>query len=351
MSAALPKAPRAVTSETGTPLFGTYEGSIPKVNLHSLQGEYRLGPLGRLKKHKRWVYSFIATPEVLTLQAVADLGYSSNAFILVADLAQGRVIYDHSMLGSPRPLVHVSDYPAEGVEASYRYPRVKMHTSRAFGAERYHIETTHAGSRPLGAPRLKLSADLLAAGAPPPITVVAPVDGGGVVNVTQKHAALLSFGSLEVNGRTFSLDGGVGGFDYTNGYLARHTAWRWAFACGRLGDGSPFAFNLVEGFNETRDDVNENALWFRGRLSPLGRARFTFDRHDPQKPWHVRTTDGALDATFTPIGLHREERDLKFARSFFIQPVGTFAGTLKLDGRTVAFEQVPGVTEDQDILW
>ena len=37
--------------------------------------------------------------------------------------------------------------------------------------------------------------------------------------------------------------------------------------------------------------------------------------------------------------------------SHFVQPVGLFEGTIELDGRTHAVKDVPGVTEDQDILW
>ena len=42
--------------------------------------------------------------------------------------------------------------------------------------------------------------ELLAAGGPPPLTVIAPVAEGGVVNVTQKWAGLLAFGKLAGGG-------------------------------------------------------------------------------------------------------------------------------------------------------
>ena len=61
--------------------------------------------------------------------------------------------------------------------------------------------------------------------------------------------------------------------------------------------------------------------------------------------------DGAVKLRFVPIGAHREERDLKVVKSHFVQPVGLFRGTLEIEGRTHVIEDVPGVTEDQDILW
>jgi hypothetical protein len=162
---------------------------------------------------------------------------------------------------------------------------------------------------------------------------------------------MLTFGSLWARGRRYVLDGGVGGLDYTHGYLARHTAWRWAFMCGRLDDGNPVGMNLVEGFNEGRTDVNENAVWLDGQVHPVGRARFSWNKADPLDAWTVETLDGAVRLRFVPIGAHREERDLVLVKSHFVQPVGLFSGTLNIDGRTRTVKDVAGVTEDQDILW
>ena len=57
-----------------------------------------------------------------------------------------------------------------------------------------------------------------------------------------------------------------------------------------------------------------------------------------------------MELDFRPIGAHREERDLKLVKSHFVQPVG-LEGHRDGGGRKVAFNGVPGVTEDQDILW
>ena len=156
---------------------------------------------------------------------------------------------------------------------------------------------------------------------------------------------------LEADGRRYSLDGGVGGLDYTHGYLARETSWRWAFVCGRLDDGTPIGINLVEGFNESRDDVNENALWLGNELIPLGRARFTWNPNAILDPWRVRTEDGTLELEFKPWAAHTDVRDLKLVKSSFKQPVGLWSGELKLGGHTYVIKDAPGVAEDQTVLW
>lgn len=347
---ALPKVPAAL-HDAGVPHFGTWEGGLDEVRLDALAPPYALPLPQRLVHHKKWFYGFAATDEVAALCAVADLTYTANAFVLAVDLKSQSVLVDEGFLGAPRPLVHVSDRPNGGFAAHYKTPLGRFEVARPAGDARYRWSVSLGLPLPLRQPPFAWQCDLLTAGGPPPLTVVAPVDGGGTVNVTQKWAGLQCFGALTHKGRRWNLDGGVGGFDYTHGYLARHTAWRWAFGCGRLEDGTPLGFNLVEGFNETRDDVNENALWVDGQLYPLARARFSWRKEDPLDAWTMETVDGALKLRFRPIAAHREHKDLVLVKSKFVQPVGLYQGTIEVGGRTLKLEALPGVAEDQDILW
>lgn len=346
----LPPAPPSIEDAGGAPRFGTYQGGLDVVDLSRLRGSYQPNRVDRLRMHKKWLYGFIATREVATLFAVVDVGYSSNAFALALDFATGRVLADAGVIGPPRPLVKVNDHPGAGLDVAFTRPDARWKMWRTFGDERFHGHVRLGFPVPFKKPKLELTWDLLAAGGPPPLTVIAPVEGG-VVNLTQKWAGLLAFGALEVDGRRYVLDGGVGGLDYTHGYLARQTAWRWAFTCGLLDDGTPIGINLVEGFNESRDDVNENALWLGNELIPLGRARFTWNRDDVLQPWSVRTDDGVLDLRFKPLAAHTELRDLVLVKSAFKQPVGLWEGELKLGGTTRVIKDAPGVAEDQSVLW
>lgn len=346
----LPPAPSSIEDAGGAPRFGTFQGGLDVVDLTRLRGSYQPNRLDRLRMHKRWLYGFLATREVAALFAVVDLGYTSNAFTLALDYASGRVLADAGVLGLPGPMVKVNDHPGAGLDVRFRRPDASWRLWRTFGDERFHGHIRLGVPLPFRKPHLELTFELLAAGGPPPLTVIAPVEGG-VINVTQKWAGLLSSGALEVDGRRYSLDGGVGGLDSTYGYLARKTAWRWAFVCGRLDDGTPIGINLVEGFNETRDDVNENALWLGTELIPLGRARFAWNPNAILEPWRVKTLDGVLDLTFRPLAAHQELRDLKLVSSRFQQPVGLWSGTVTVKDRTFRLENAPGVTEDQAVVW
>lgn len=345
----LPPVPASVVDGAGTPRFGTYAGELPHVDLSGLTGRWAVSRALRPFKRKRWHYVFVATPEVALLKAVVDVGYGSNAFAVAYDLRARRLLADVSMLGVPG-LTAVGDHPGAGAHGRFDTLGARLRVSRGAGESAYRLQGDVADARSGSGP-LRWEAQLHTQGAAPALTVVAPVAGDGRVNVTQKRSALLAQGALEAGGRRYSLEGGVGGLDYTHGYLARHTAWRWAFAAGRLEDGTVIGMNLVEGFNDSAGEANENALWVGERLYPLSRARFTYAKHDLRQPWTVSTADGAVQLGFQPLHVHREERDLKLIVSRFAQPLGLFEGTLRVGGRTLQVTALPGVTEEQDMRW
>jgi hypothetical protein len=396
-SSALPPAPTAVVDPTGAPAFGTYQGPFAVVDLRRLTAPHALGPVDRVRHHKKWVYLFAADDQVSVLCAIVDTTYASTAFVMVTDMRSGDVVADHSVMGGPGPMARVGDHPAAGLHASFRSPSGLFALARPSGRDPYRLTIDSApivgalasavgpatrpavgmlsaaagavprvGGRLRGAvERARASAATRSAapsrvridlsldpGHTPELSVVAPVrEGGGSVNVTQKVAGLPTTGTVRVGDRAWQLTDAIGGLDYTHGYLARHTAWNWAFLVGRLGDGTRLGLNLVAGFNESRPDVNENALWLGDRLIPLDRARFAWDRSDPMATWTVRTVDGSVDLRFTPLGVHSERKDLVILTSRFIQPVGVFSGTIRAEGVEHTISSMPGVTEDQDVRW
>jgi len=337
----------ASIEDNGQPRFGTYAGSVREVNLARLKGPYRLlGPL-RFAKHKRWFYAMLASPEVLAVLSVADLGYAANAFACAIHLGERRVLFDAGYMGLPRPFTAISNHPGAGALARFRAPGIAIKLARHGQEDPYRIS---AQARVWRGASFSCQGQLTG-GTAAPMTVIAPVPGDGVVNVTQKWATLELSGMLEAGGRKFELDGGMAGLDYTNGYLGRRTSWRWAFASGRLSSGVSFGLNLVEGFNEASEEAQENALWLGDRLIPIGRARFEYDTARVLETWRITTEDGAVELRFLPIHAHREERDYKLVKSRFIQPLGIFEGTVRVGQSSLPIEKLPGVVEDQDVLW
>ena len=83
----------------------------------------------------------------------------------------------------------------------------------------------------------------------------------------------------------------------------------------------------------------------------MGAAVFRFNAADPLDLWRIETDDGTVQLTFRALHAHRDVRDLGLLRSRFVQPLGFFSGRLRFRGRDLALDELPGVTEDQDMLW
>jgi hypothetical protein len=61
----------------------------------------------------------------------------------------------------------------------------------------------------------------------------------------------------------------------------------------------------------------------------------------------VRSENGSVDLTFQPEGHRAQKVDLKLISSRYVQPFGTFSGSLQ----GIAVEGLPGVAEDHAALW
>lgn len=378
----LPKAGKRVLDGVGAPVFGPRHGAVELVDWSQLHEDYRRNPLVSFLRHKRWVYALASTDELLVAVAVVDAGPTGTAFCMVTDLATGETIASSTRPGGSKPLVSVNDYPMDGLQARYRLPGTEYAVWREPGSNETNVRVRLRGtgdslpglrwvpglsqvpglrSLPTASTRPWLDIDLnLESTVAPPLTAVTAVDAdGGLVTSTMKSAAMNAWGTVTLHPedpdeapRTLQLDGGTGGLDYTNGFLPHHTAWRWAYTTGRLGDGRLFGLNLVSGFSGIGDNATENAAWLDGVLVPLSpQVRVLVDKHDLRKPWTVRTVDGSVHLRFEPLAIHRHGLNLGVMRSRFVQPTGLFTGHVIVDGERVAIERMPGVVENQDVLW
>jgi hypothetical protein len=319
---------------TRAPRIGSFRGPLPRVDLAPLGR----GPFFRLARRKRWLWGTVASDELLAGFAVVDLGYVASAFAYAWHFGERRMLADRSALG-PGFCGRVGDSAEEGCAARFGCGRSAARITRAEGSSAYEVEFELRD--------LRLAARLETRGAPIPLSAIAATPPDAVAT-TQKRVRLGAKGELAVGDRRFSLDGALGGLDYSHGYPLRHTRWKWGFALGHAAGGEPFGLNLVEGFV----GEPECAVWVGDELLPLGEGRFEFDGSDLLAPWRVRTVDGAADLVFEPGGMHREEKNLRLVVSHFVQVAGRFRGTIALPGRaTLRLDGVPGVTEDQEMLW
>lgn len=315
---------------------GSFRGGIPRVD-HALAGPSRLF---RVAHEKRWIYAAVAAGDLLVAAAVVRLGYAANCFAFAFDRAEGRVVARFSAVAPPFA-ADVGDTGGAGAFARFRWPGARVAFERGHGARDYRLE--------VDVPDLRVSARLSSEGMPPRIGAVTAIPGpAGLFNATEKGALMPVVGEVLAAGKHHDLDGGLGGYDFTSGLLARHTAWRWAFALGRARSAERVAFNLVQGFVGEAECV----AWIDGEIHPLSEGRIELDDRDPMAPWRVTTVGGEVDLRFDPGGVHDERHDYRVLRSKFIQPLGSYTGTITVPGRDpLALDGVLGVTEDQDVVW
>jgi hypothetical protein len=334
MRVLLPAPELAIDPSTGTPRFGSYRGALARVDLGAVAG----GALQRITRRKRWLYFMIVSDDLLVALAVVRLGYASNVFAYAFDRRTLRMRATHTAVG-PSFACEVGDSGGEGCVARFRFGRTRVAIERPRGSMAYAVEASFRD--------FELRALVDSAGAPPPLTAIAPIPGGRV-NTTEKRALMDASGEVTIDGQRFSLDGAMAGTDYTHGLLARRTAWRWAYLLGRAKSGERVGMNLVQGFV----GEPECAVWVDGDVHPLAEGRFAFDRHRPLDEWRVSTADGGVDLRFSPGGMHEERTNIGVVRTRFVQPAGIYSGRLRFDGgRELVLDRVLGVAEDQDVTW
>ena len=149
------------------------------------------------------------------------------------------------------------------------------------------------------------------------------VDDGEAVEVASRHGRsyiwtrkqpVRARGTVRIAGRAIAVDA-PGLIDDSAGYHARHTAWEWSAGGGTSAAGERVVWNLVTGVHDGAE-VSERTVWVDGVAHPVRPVVFS----------------PALDAVgglrFTEEARRARRDELLVFASDYVQPFGTFAGTL-----------------------
>jgi hypothetical protein len=123
--------------------------------------------------------------------------------------------------------------------------------------------------------------------------------------------------------------------DDSDGHHDRHTSWRWSAGVGVAGDGSPVAWNLVDGIHDA-PGTSERRVWHGEQAVEVDPVEFATD------------LSRVAGLEFTPWAERSENLNLLVARSRYRQPFGSFRGELP-DGTPL--REGHGVMEEHDALW
>ena len=140
-----------------------------------------------------------------------------------------------------------------------------------------------------------------------------------------------------VDGRPVELRGLV---DDSAGYHARRTDWRWCAGVGETPEGNALCFNIVAGVHDAPTS-SERTLWVEGAARELPPATFADDLS--------AVTFGAGGVlAFSEEARRARSDDFKIMASDYVQPFGTFSGTLPGDVRVA---RGWGVMERHSVRW
>lgn len=157
---------------------------------------------------------------------------------------------------------------------------------------------------------------------------------------TRKQAGVRARGEVLLGDERIAVDARAV-VDDTAGYHARETAWRWCAGVGRAVDGRAVGWNLVVGVNDPVEG-SERSVWVDGDATrepaPVTIAA-GLDRVDG--------ADGTALRFAREAARERHER-LVVVRSDYVQPFGTFSGSLP---GGVELAQGLGVMEDHRARW
>jgi hypothetical protein len=146
------------------------------------------------------------------------------------------------------------------------------------------------------------------------------------------HLALGAHPSIAIDARAV--------IDDTAGYHARVTEWWWAAGVGNSPDGTPLAFNLVQGVNDPAEG-SERAIWVAGAPHEAPAVRFSPDLRS------ISSDDGSR-LRFAPEAERSHRDNLLLVRSDYRAPFGTFSGTLP---GSIEIANAAGVVEHHRARW
>ena len=343
--------PDGLVDPAGQLTYGVWNAPLPDVDLDAARP--RAGGLalpaaaGRLRL-KQWQHVCVCLPDLLLTFAIVDTGYLRLSWCHVAPLDGGGEAFEHRRMGPHLRAQIARALWQDRCALRARGYRLEIANLLSTGGHRVGLEVEPAGPQPAVSADLWIPHDLAAV---PPLVVCLPL--GGNRGMYSHKVPLPVTGRLVVDGveREIGGDDAFAILDIHKAHYPRHTWWNWATLAGRDREGRAVGVNLTRNVCRDEERLNENALWLDGRLIRLAPARFAFQRHRPLEPWHLSTTDGAVDLEFVPQGERCERVRLGVVRSVFHQPFGRFRGRIQAGGERVEIDGPAGVCEDHDAVW
>ena len=156
---------------------------------------------------------------------------------------------------------------------------------------------------------------------------------------TRKQGGVRVHGTVRLDGETIPFDA-LGCVDDSAGFHSRVTEWEWSAGVGELVDGRAVGWNLVRGVHDAVSG-SERTIWVDGTPVEAPPATFAADLS-------LITFPNGEGLSFDAEATRTRNDDLKVFKSDYVQPFGTFSGTLPGGLQLTAGR---GVMERHAALW
>lgn len=171
----------------------------------------------------------------------------------------------------------------------------------------------------------------------------------------QKINLLSSSGYVKIGETIYDFNKDTFGvLDWGRGVWTYKNTWYWS-SLNAVDHGKRIGFNLGYGFGDT-SAASENMLFIDDKSYKLNQVHFDipinkFGKDDYMKPWKFRSQDGTIDLTFTPILNRHASSNAIVIKSIQNQVFGHFNGTIMVDDRVVAINDLMGFAEKVTNYW
>lgn len=322
-SGTLPPLPAGLRDEVGALVTGLWAGTLTE------------DPVAEGPRHgrvRRWRYVAAGDARTLVGAAVVDLGFVGVAFTF-ASCAERT-----TQAETKRPAgrgVRVGTTPSAGAICRTRRSVIDI-----AGDGSFHLDVATAAGR--------LRAEVAVVQPVVDATLVTPTPDGGW-NATVKAAGAPARGTVRIgDGPEVALAPEAGAWsDWTAGRQDRVTAWRWGAGAGVAEDGRRVGVNVSTGMNGLA--AGEDVVWWDGVPHALELTGLSHGTDDPEGPW--RLTTPRTELTLSPVAVRRAHEQLPLVTSSYVQPFGTWAGTLPDPAGAPTAVRLAGVAEDHLAVW
>lgn len=324
----------------GQPRFGIFTQPVTELNLadfvYRTPMDRLASRLARWAHYKQFQFVSVCHPDWILAAAIADIRYLCSGFAYLYQ-REDASLTEFKLLQPLSRNSRMSESPTAGLA------RI------AGGTSSICIEPQgFSWQLMLQSAELSANLHLMPGEAAEPLALCLPTGYNGWT-YTQKHNALQVSGDIQLKQQPLALNGALGGYDFSAGYMRRETSWRWGSVSGYDGQ-NRIGFNLAAGVNETGG--TENCGWLNGKRYLLPPLQFVFNRQQPDTAWQVFSLCGTVQLQFIPAVKRQERLNLGLLASNFRQYCGSWHGTINLsDGQKISCNGQPGLAEDHFARW